>query len=185
MDSVCCSLKHWLKTLLLLSTPMWLRPCHGSVRRFNRLKSSTAAEAIQTRKLRLSFEKRKYQQFRLKEIQETRLQLDFVNFPDLSYQCKRPLDSCPGASVTFGINLFVEEVLPEHVKLSVLFSDGVGAHELKLFLGKLVELVLHFPDVGLLQLGCGLFGGGLFFSGLSQVRLLPLSKTKKKKTADA
>lgn len=94
---------------------------------------------------------------------------------NLSTQSSR---SHPGASVHFGINLFIEEVLPEDVKLSVLFSDSVAAHKLKLFLGKLVKLVFHFPDVGLLQLGCCVFGGGLFFSGLSQVRLFPLRKRK-------
>lgn len=91
---------------------------------------------------------------------------------------RQSLRSRPGASVNFGINLFIEEVLPEDVKLSILFSEGVGAHKLKLFLGKLIKLVFHFPDVGLLQLGRRLFGGGLFFSGLSQVRPLPLSKIK-------
>lgn len=92
--------------------------------------------------------------------------------------------SRPGASVHFGVNLFIEEVLPEDVKLPVLFSDGVGTHKLKLLLSKLVKVVLHFPDVGLLQLGCGLFGGGLFFSGLPQVRLFPLSEKTKPKLVD-
>lgn len=64
------------------------------------------------------------------------------------------------------------------MKLSILFPDGVGAHKLKLFQGKFIKLVLHFPDVGLLQLCCCLFGGGLFLSGLSQVRLFTSSKIK-------
>lgn len=159
----------------LLCTLMGLRPCHTSVRRLNGLKSSTAAEAIPSCKLRHSFEKENITSSICRRFRK----LD-SNFHAFSYQCKRPLDSpCEirsGASVNFGINLFVEEVLPEDVQLPILFSDGVGAHKLKLFLGKLVKLVLHFPDVGLLQLGRRLFGGGLFFGGLSQVRPLPLSK---------
>lgn len=70
-------------------------------------------------------------------------------------------------SVHFGVDLFVEEALCQHIKFSVLLPDGMGAHKLELFERKLIKLVLHLPDVGLLQFGNGLFGGGLLLSGLS------------------
>lgn len=48
----------------------------------------------------------------------------------------------------------------------------MGTHKLKLFERKLIKLVLHFPDVGLLQLGYRLFGGGLLLGCLPQMGLL-------------
>lgn len=121
------------------------------------------------------FWKTKHPGLRPKKMPKARLQRD------VSYQCERPLDRVPHreASIAFGINLFIEEVLPKDATLSVLFSDGVGAHKLKLLLGKLVKLVLHFPDDGLLQLGRRLLGGGLFFAGLSQVRPFPFNQNLK------
>lgn len=54
--------------------------------------------------------------------------------------------------VYFWIDFLVKEVLSQQVKLSVFFPDAVSAYKLKLFQRKLVELVLHLPYVGLLQL---------------------------------
>lgn len=77
-----------------------------------------------------------------------------------------------GLLVHFGVNLFIEEALSQHVKFSILLPDCVSTHKLKLFECELVKLIFNFPDVGLLQLGYCLFGGGLLFGGLAQVGLL-------------
>lgn len=82
-------------------------------------------------------------------------------------------------SVHFGINLFIEEALSQDIKFSILFPDSVGTHKLKLFECKLIKLILDFPDVGLLQLGYCLSGGGLLFSGLSQMGLLSWRKIRR------
>lgn len=72
----------------------------------------------------------------------------------------------------FGVDLLVEEVLGQQVQLPVLLSDSVGSDELELLQSKLIEVVLHLPDAGLLQLGDGLLGGRLLLAGLPQVGLL-------------
>ena len=74
--------------------------------------------------------------------------------------------------VHFGVDLLIEEALGQDKKFSILFPDSVGTHKLKLFKGKLVKLVFDFPDVGQLQFGYCLFGGGLLLGGLSQMRFL-------------
>lgn len=108
----------------------------------------------------------------------------FVNLRDSSSQCKWLLiaslqSGCTAlASVDFRINLLIEEALSQDIKFSVLFSDSVGTHKLKLFECKLIKLILDFPDVGLLQLGYCLSGRGLLFSGLPQMGLLSWRKIR-------
>lgn len=89
-------------------------------------------------------------------------------------------------SVHFGVNLLIEEALSQDVKLSVLLPDGVRSHKLELLQGKLVKLVLDFPDVGLLQFGYRLPGGGLLLRGLPQVGLLACGRFRESisQTAD-
>lgn len=58
------------------------------------------------------------------------------------------------------------------MEFAVLLPDGVCSHELELLQGKLIKLVLHLPDVGLLQFGGGLLGGGFLLRGLPQVGFL-------------
>lgn len=62
--------------------------------------------------------------------------------------------------------------MSQQIELPVLFSDGVRPDELELLQRKLVELVLHLPDGGLLQLGDGLLCGRLFLTGLPEVGFL-------------
>lgn len=73
-------------------------------------------------------------------------------------------------SAHFGVDLFIEEALRQDVKLAALLPE--------LFKCKLVKVILHSPDVGLLQLGDRLFGGGFLLGGLSQVGLLSWSNTE-------
>lgn len=89
--------------------------------------------------------------------------------------CDSPVLDLVRPSVDLGVNLLVEEALGQDVELAVLLPDGVCSHKLELLQGKLIKLVLHLPDVGLLQLGRGLLGGGLLLRGLPQVGLLPYS----------
>lgn len=75
-------------------------------------------------------------------------------------------------SVRLGVNLFIEKVLGQDVEVSVFLTDSVGSDELELLQSKLIELILHFPDVRLLQLGDGLLGGQFLLCGFSKVRFL-------------
>lgn len=87
----------------------------------------------------------------------------------------RPNDSWTMLTCTlvyFWIDFLVKEVLSQQVKLSIFFPDAVSAHKLKLFQRKLIELVLHLPYVGLLQLWDGLFSGRFLLARFPQVRLL-------------
>lgn len=88
-------------------------------------------------------------------------------------------------SVDLGVNLLVEVALGQDVELAILLPDGVRSHKLELLQGKLIKLVLHLPDVGLLQLGRGLLGGGLFLRRLPQVGLLPCRAEKFKRVRSA
>lgn len=85
--------------------------------------------------------------------------------------CLGPPLRC-SSSGGFGVDLLVEEALRQHEELAVLLSDGVRPHKLELLQRKLVELVLHLPDFGLLEFTDGLPGGELLLGGLAQVRLL-------------
>lgn len=77
------------------------------------------------------------------------------------------------ALVCFGVDLLIEEVLSQQVEFPVLLPDGVSPDKLELLQGKLVELVLHLPDGGLLQLGAGFLGGRLLLTCLPKVGFLP------------
>ncbi len=81
--------------------------------------------------------------------------------------------------VYFWIDFLVKVVLSQQVKLAVFFSDAVSAHKLKLFQRKLVELVLHLPYIGLLQLWDGLFSGRFLLTRFPQVRLLACSSSQR------
>lgn len=70
------------------------------------------------------------------------------------------------------------------MEFAVLLPDRVCSHKLELLQGKLIKLVLHLPDVGLLQLGRGLLGGGLFLRGLSKVGLLPYCAEKVERVSE-
>lgn len=84
---------------------------------------------------------------------------------------KCPLRTC--ASLVFGVDFLVEEVLCQQVELAVLFSDSMRPDKLELLQCKLVEFVLHLPDGRLLQPGDRLLRGRLLLAGLSQVGFLP------------
>lgn len=75
-------------------------------------------------------------------------------------------------SVDLGVNLLIKKALGQNVEFAVFLPHGVCSHKLELLQGKLVKLALHLPDVGLLQLGGGLLGGGFLLCGLPQVGLL-------------
>lgn len=55
--------------------------------------------------------------------------------------------------LVLGVDFFIEEILGQQVELAILFSDSVRPDELELLQGEFIELVLHLPDGGLLQLG--------------------------------
>lgn len=74
--------------------------------------------------------------------------------------------------LVLGVDLLIKEVLRQQVQLAVLLPDGVRPDKLELFQCKLIELVLHFPDGRLLQLGNRLPRGRLLLTGLPQVRFL-------------
>lgn len=84
-------------------------------------------------------------------------------------------------SVRLRVNLFVEKVLGQDVEVAVLLADRVGSDELELLQGKLVELILHFPNVRLLQLCDGLLGGQFLLCGFPKVRFLSYLRWKNKK----
>lgn len=84
-------------------------------------------------------------------------------------------------SVRLRVNLFIEKVLGQDVEVSVLLPDGVGSDELELLQRKLIELVLHLPDVGLLQLRDGLLGGQFLLCGFPQVGFLSYLQWKDKR----
>lgn len=76
-------------------------------------------------------------------------------------------------SLVFGVDFLIEEVLSQQVEFSILFSDSMCPDKLELLQCKLIELVLHLPNGGLLQLGDRLLRGWLLLAGLSQVGFLP------------
>ena len=86
----------------------------------------------------------------------------------------------PAGPLVLGVDLLVEEVLRQQVELAVLLADGVGADELELLQGELVEVVLHLPDGRLLQLGGGLPGRRLLLRGPPQVGLLTCSRKRRR-----
>lgn len=82
------------------------------------------------------------------------------------------------ASLVFGVDFLIEEVLRQQVELPILFSNSMCPDELELLQCKLIELVLHLPDGRLLQLGDRLLCGRLFLAGLSQMGFLPCDERK-------
>ncbi len=83
------------------------------------------------------------------------------------------------ASLVFGVDFLIEEVLCQQVQFPVLFSDSVCPDKLELLQRKLIELVLHLPDGRLLQLGDRLLCGRLLLAGLPQVGFLPCDEKRK------
>jgi hypothetical protein len=84
-------------------------------------------------------------------------------------------------SVRLRVNLFVEKVLGQDVEVSVFLADSVSSDELELLQSKLIELILHLPNVRLLQLRDSLLGGQLLLCGFPKVRFLSYLRWKDRK----
>lgn len=94
-----------------------------------------------------------------------------ARFSSSSSRLSKPAPQKCSSSV-FGVDFLVEEVLRQQVELPVLLPDSMRSDELELLQSKLIEVVFHFPDGRLLQLGDGLLGGRLLLARPPQVRFL-------------
>ena len=82
-----------------------------------------------------------------------------------------PSGCLPGSDFFILIAVALFQVLPIHYVKSLLFDVA------KMLQHKLIELILHFPDVGLVQFVDGALLRGVFFQRFSQVRLAPWNQT--------